>query len=163
VSPHELTVLGRALLAAVVGFVIGWERESAGAAAGDRTFALVSMAAAVLTALSLTMFPASADRVVAGIVTGIGFLGGGMIMRRASGEVRGLTTAAGLWAATSIGVVVGAGYYWLAVVLTLLVLLVLHWNEIPLVRRLGLAHARPHAGDPRALPGPRAKRSGGRG
>jgi len=95
----------------------------------------------VLTALCLHEFPRNADRVIDGIVTGIGFLGAGMIMRRSSGEVRGLTTAAGLWASTSIGVVVGTGYYLLSVLLTMLVLLVLLWEEIPLVRRLGLRNA----------------------
>jgi len=149
VTDYDLILLGRALLAAVLGFVIGWERENSGAAAGDRTFALVALAAAVLTAFSMHVFPANADRVIAGIVTGIGFLGAGMIMRRTTGEVHGLTTAAGLWAATSIGVVVGAGQYWLSVFLTMLVLLVLLWEDIPLVRRIGLRNTRSHNTDTR--------------
>ncbi len=142
-SDYEITMLVRAVLAAVLGFIIGWERESAGSAAGDRTFALVASSAAVLTAISMLVFPANADRVVAGIVTGIGFLGAGMIIRRNTGQIRGLTTAAGLWAVTSIGVVVGAGFYALAVVLTLLVLVVLLWEEFPFARRLRLRNLRP--------------------
>lgn len=149
VTGFEITVLSRALLAAVLGFVIGWERESSGAAAGDRTFALVAAAAATLTAFSMQVFPSGADRIIAGIVTGVGFLGAGMIMRGTSGEIRGLTTAAGLWAAISIGVVAGAGYIWLSVFLTILVLLVLVWEELPLVRRLGLRNTRSHNTDER--------------
>ncbi len=146
---YELIWFGRALLAAALGFVIGWERENAGAAAGDRTFALVASAAAVLTAFSLNTFPSSADRVIAGIVTGIGFLGAGMIMRRPSGEAYGLTTAAGLWAVTAVGVMAGSGHYWLSVLLTILVLVLLQWENIPFVRRLGLVNSRSPSTDAR--------------
>ncbi len=134
----QMILLGRALLATVLGFVIGWERENSGSPAGDRTFALVALASATLTTFSMQTFSSEGARVIAGIISGVGFLGAGMIMQHTSGEVRGLTTAAGLWATTRIGVIVGAGYCWLAVLLTGLVLLVLMWEDIPLVRRLGL-------------------------
>lgn len=119
------------------GVVIGWERESCGSPAGDRTIALIALGSAVFTALALHIFPDQADRIVAGVVTGVGFLGAGVIMRQGSGEVRGLTTAASVWAVASVGAVIGAGYYLLGVVLSVLILLILAWEELPLLRRIG--------------------------
>lgn len=138
----DLLVLAKALVAGALGFVIGWQRENSGSVAGDRTFALVSIGTAIVTAFSLATFPENADRLIGSAVTGVGFLGAGLIVRNAGGVTRGLTTAAGLWATTAIGVVVGAGHFILAVALTVLVLLVLLWEDIPLVAWLGLRNTR---------------------
>ena len=78
----ELTLAGRMALAALFGFLIGLERESRGKSAGERTFAIVALAAAGLSGLAFTMFPETAGQAVAGVATGIGFLGIGIIWRR---------------------------------------------------------------------------------
>ncbi len=140
ISWPDWVLLGRAALAAALGFVIGWERESKGHPAGDRTYALLALGAALFTALGLQIFSAGADKLVAGLVTGVGFLGGGVILRSATGEVRGLTTAASIWAVAGIGAVVGAGRYLLGVLLAALVLLILVWENLPVLSRFG--HAR---------------------
>lgn len=117
------------LVALVLGGALGLERSVAGKTAGMRTFALVSLGAAlfVITATSVTqvMGPLGAIdplRVAASIVSGIGFLGAGLIIF-ADEKVRGLTTAAGLWVAAGIGAATGFGLYALAVFTTILTLL----------------------------------------
>jgi putative Mg2+ transporter-C (MgtC) family protein len=110
-------VIVRTLAALVAGGVIGIERSYHGRAAGLRTYALVCFGSALLVAgaqyeLFSTHGAASGDvtRVIQGIVTGIGFLGAGVIVKEGF-TVRGLTTAASIWVASSIGVVIGAGSY----------------------------------------------------
>lgn len=133
----ELVFLGRAALAAALAFLIGWERESRGSPAGDRTFAMVSLGAAAFTTIGIDQFPATAEKLLAGVVTGVGFLGAGMIVKEAS-NVRGLTTAAGIWAVAAIGIVVGAGEYFVGIGLTALILLILTWERLPYVSRIGV-------------------------
>jgi putative Mg2+ transporter-C (MgtC) family protein len=146
---YDLLLLGKALLAGALGFAIGWQRENSGSVAGDRTFALVSIGTAIVTAYCLATFPENADRLIGSAVTGVGFLGAGLIVRNAGGETRGLTTAAGLWVTTALAVLVGAGHFVIAVVLTALVLLVLFWENLPLVARLGLRITRSPSTDER--------------
>ena len=143
----DLTLLLKALLAAFLGFVIGWEREDSGAPAGDRTFAPIAVGTTVLTAFALDTFHEGADRVIGGAVTGIGFLGTGVILRQSTGEVRGLTTAAGIWALTGLSVLIGAGRYLIAILLAALVLVILMWEDMPLVARLGLRNTRSSSTD----------------
>jgi len=118
--------VGRLMLATLLGGLIGWERERAHRPAGLRTNMLVALGSALFTILSLDAFGSQADpsRVAAQIVVGIGFLGAGTLLR--TGEwVRGLTTAAGLWAVAAIGMAVGVGYYWLAIGSTAIALTIL--------------------------------------
>jgi putative Mg2+ transporter-C (MgtC) family protein len=125
-SVEELAVFGKILLAASLGFVVGLERELMGSPAGDRTFSLVAVGSALFTVLSIEAFGGSGDttgRVAANIVTGVGFLGGGMILKE-GGTVRGLTTAAGIWATAAVGMAVAADRYLLAVLTTALIGLV---------------------------------------
>ncbi len=133
----EMIFIGRAALAAALAFIIGWERESRGSPAGDRTFAMVSLGAAAFTAIGIEQFPETAEKLLAGVVTGVGFLGAGMIVKEAS-NVRGLTTAAGIWAVSSIGVVVGAGEYLIGIGLTALIMLILTWERLPYVSQIGV-------------------------
>lgn len=133
----DLVFIGRMALAAVLAFIVGWERESQGSPAGDRTHAMVALGAAAFTSIGVESFPATAEKLIAGVVTGVGFLGAGMIMREGT-SVRGLTTAAGIWAMASVGVVVGAGEYLIGVALTAFVLLILMWERLPLVSRVGV-------------------------
>ena len=110
--PTELETIGRLVLATVLGFVIGLEREAAGQAAGERTHALVALGSAAFGLLSITAFPGSdTSRVAAGVVTGLGFLGAGTILKSGDTHVRGLTTAAGMWAVGAIGLAIGSGMY----------------------------------------------------
>lgn len=145
-----LALLGRAVFAAILGFVVGLERKHSGSAAGGRTFALVCLSSAVLTTFAIATFPGSADRIIANLVTGVAFLGAGLILRRDTGEIKGLTTAAGLWATTALGILVGAGYLVEALLLTVIVLVILIWDDIPLVTRLGLSKSHPGSTDERS-------------
>jgi putative Mg2+ transporter-C (MgtC) family protein len=137
----ELALFGRVTLAALLGWLIGFEREYRGKPAGERTFALLSLGSAAFTALGVEYFPASAEKVIAGVATGVGFIGAGLIFRDLGGQtgaakVAGLTTAASCWAAASIGVLAGAGVYWTSILGTLLVLFVLEFNRLPFFHRL---------------------------
>ncbi len=124
VPPLEL--VGRLILAVFLGFLIGLERELAGQPAGERTHALASLGAATFALISIMAFPGSdSARVAAGVVTGLGFLGAGMIMKEQGREVHGLTTAAGIWAVGGIGLAIGSGLYLLGVTSALLVGLLL--------------------------------------
>lgn len=123
----EFDLALRVFIALVLGLCIGAEREFRGHPAGLRTMALISAGSCMFTGLGLIPeFPKTVDptRIAAQIVTGVGFLGAGSILRQ--GElVRGLTTAASIWVAASLGMAVGFGYYWLAVFVTIVVVIVL--------------------------------------
>ena len=137
-SRIDLIIVGRAALAALLGLLIGWERQVAGSEIKARTIALAALTAASLTALGHEIFAAGADRIVQGIVTGIGFLGAGVIIHGTSGEVRGLTTAASMWAMTGVGVAIGSGHAMLGVLLGLLVYIIIavgEWPVLTLLRR----------------------------
>lgn len=121
-------ILVRLLMAALLGGVLGYERERHGKAAGVRTHMLVAMGAAlfVLVPQQGGMAVADMSRVIQGIVTGVGFLGAGAIIKRHSEEdVQGLTTAAGVWMTAAIGIACGLGREATAVLSTLLALVVL--------------------------------------
>jgi len=118
----------RLLLAAALGAIIGYQRERAGKAAGLRTHVLICVGAALFTIASLYGFGAATDpaRIAAGVVVGIGFLGGGVIIRRVEeGIVAGLTTAATIWAVAGIGLAAGAGLYLVSAVTAAIMLIVL--------------------------------------
>jgi putative Mg2+ transporter-C (MgtC) family protein len=133
----QLTLFGRIALGGLLGYVIGFEREYRGKPAGERTFALLAVGAAAVTGLGVLEFPASAEKVIAGVITGVGFLGAGLIFRESRmGQVAGLTTAASSWAAAAMGILAGAGAYLTAALGTVLVLLVLEANRFDLYRRL---------------------------
>jgi putative Mg2+ transporter-C (MgtC) family protein len=131
----------RLLLAAGLGAAIGLEREYRQKPAGLRTNILIAVGSALFTILSIEMTRSIGDpsRVAGQIVTGIGFLGGGAIMRNRD-TVHGMTTAATIWVNAAIGVAAGLGQYALAtftVALTLVVLVVLPPIEIYFERRAG--------------------------
>jgi putative Mg2+ transporter-C (MgtC) family protein len=121
----DLELILRLVVAAFLGYVIGLERRITGHAAGDRTFALTSLGAALFTVVSLKAFPLGDTRVAAGVVTGLGFLGAGMILKGQEKEVKGLTTAASIWTVGAIGLAVGAGSYGLAIAAAALTLILL--------------------------------------
>lgn len=123
------------VLSMLLGCVIGWERKRKGQVAGLRTFTLISMGACLAMLLSIYvpqeymgLKNGDPGRIAAQVVTGIGFLGAGAIIQM-KGSVRGLTTAAGIWIIAAIGMAVGVGLYWLAVITTGLILVVLVMME----------------------------------
>jgi len=137
VLTHDLALFGRIALAGGLGYAVGFERELRGQAAGDRTFALVALGSAAFTALAVDAFPPTAERLISGIVTGVGFIGAGLLLRSAEeGIVRGLTTAAAIWSIAAVGVAAGAGRLVLATLTTLLILLALEIRQIPGLRLL---------------------------
>ena len=147
----ELTM--RLVVALVLGAVIGWERELQRMPAGFRTHALVSLGSAIFTVISAygLMGPASdPTRIAAQVVSGIGFLGGGAILHY-GGTVRGLTTAASLWAVAAVGMAAGAGLVVVATVSTVLVIVALEvFQRIERIakRRLNIpTHRRPEPMD----------------
>jgi putative Mg2+ transporter-C (MgtC) family protein len=122
-------------LAALLGFVVGVEREYRGKAAGLRTFALIALGSAAFTSIAIERFPLSGDRVIQGVVAGIGFLGAGIIFQREEGIVEGLTTAASIWSVAAIGVLIGSSAYVSGFVATFLVLAILEIDRLPALRR----------------------------
>lgn len=133
----------RMLLSMALGVIIGAERKRKGQIAGIRTFALITMGACLAMLLSiyvpqvyLGLKNGDPGRIAAQVITGIGFLGGGAMIR-AKGSVKGLTTAAGIWISAIIGMAVGVGMYVAAICSTALILVVLvlfdwyeHWQSV---------------------------------
>jgi putative Mg2+ transporter-C (MgtC) family protein len=132
----EALAASQVALASVLGGLVGWQREHLGIEAGVRTFAAVSLGACVFGLI----YP-SDTRIAAQVVTGIGFLGAGVIMRGRM-HVHGLTTAASLWAVASVGLAVAYGKIVLALLVTILLFILL---AIPLKkweREKGLIESR---------------------
>lgn len=117
----ELTKIGISLL---LGSLLGLEREYNNKPAGFRTIALICIGSTVYTLISLRMSPTSPDRIAANIVTGIGFIGAGVIFKNGA-NVYGLTTAATIWVSAAIGMSVGVGDYVLAYIVTGVTLVIL--------------------------------------
>lgn len=119
------------VLSLLLGSCVGFERKRKGQNAGVRTFSLIAMGACLAMILSiyvpqeyLGLKNGDPSRIAAQVVSGIGFLGAGAIIQM-KGSVRGLTTAAGIWMVSAIGMAVGVGMYWIATVATVLILLIL--------------------------------------
>lgn len=132
-SAFPLEILLRLLLATVAGALLGWEREIREKPAGLRTHMMVALGAAAFMVATLDFAsdhpqqPAlriDPTRVIAGIIGGVGFLGAGTIIE-ARGNVRGITTAAGIWVAAAVGTACGMGMYAVAFVSVVLALLIL--------------------------------------
>lgn len=119
----ESELILKLVVASLLGAAIGIEREVHKGSAGMRTHTLVCLGAALFTVASLS-FDANPDRIAAGIVTGIGFLGAGVIFR-AEDKMKGITTAANLWVVAAVGLAVGIGYYFAAVATTIIILIIL--------------------------------------
>ena len=133
-----LHMAGQILLSLFLGAIVGWDRERRHMPAGVRTYMLVSFGSCVFTILSYRGFlGGDPARVAAQIVTGIGFLGAGLMVQR-KGTIYGLTSAAGIWAVAAVGMAVGTGRYFVAVFGALAVYLVLavlgRWFKAELVR-----------------------------
>jgi putative Mg2+ transporter-C (MgtC) family protein len=132
VSHADVLLLPRIGVGFVLAYIFGFERELRGAAAGNRTFALVGAAAAAITAVAAPTSP----QAIAGVVTGIGFIGGGVMFRAEGGLIRGITTAAAIFASAAIGIVVGYGHILLGSLTAAGLLLTLELQHIPFLRWL---------------------------
>lgn len=133
----DLVMFFRVLLACLLGGFIGWERERHRniVSAGIRTYGAIAMGSCMFGILSYVVAPLDASRIAAQVVTGIGFLGGGIIFRQGD-YVTGLTTAATLWATASVGLAIAFGLYLVGIFIALLIFLLLYlprlawWKKI---------------------------------
>lgn len=130
-SPQDIQMVTRLCFAALFGGLVGLEREIHGKTVGFRTHALVSIGSALIMVVSIDIYEAfrgvaqvDPSRIGAQVVSGIGFLGAGAIIRFPT-QIQGLTTAAGLWVVAGIGLACGAGFIRPAFVTTVLVLAIL--------------------------------------
>jgi putative Mg2+ transporter-C (MgtC) family protein len=124
-----LFIVLKLLLAIACGGLIGIERETLGKPAGSRTYALIALGSTLFTIISIQGFSQVPNAVpgamAAQIVTGIGFLGAGLIIFHKE-RLEGLTTAAALWAVAAVGIAIGIGWYWVSVITSLLIFLLLY-------------------------------------
>lgn len=150
---QEALMAVRVVAAVILGGLIGLEREWHGAEAGIRTFGAVSLGSCVFALLSIHVTGGNNPHVIAaGVVTGIGFLGAGVIMHD-RGNVLGLTTAATLWATASVGLATGYGMYTLASLVAMIVFALLSAHHLPGWSRLKMTNG------PLASPNGEANRS----
>ena len=119
IASWQWELLFRIMIACLLGIVIGLERKNRNKLAGVRTHAIVAFGAALIVVVSKYGFADipnyDASRIASQIVSGIGFLGAGIIIVRNNSSVSGLTTAAGLWATAGVGMSIGAGQYFLSI------------------------------------------------
>jgi putative Mg2+ transporter-C (MgtC) family protein len=125
----DLHLLARVALGCAVAFVLGFERQLRGSPAGNRTFTLIGGTAAAVTAVA----GATSPQAVAGILTGIGFIGAGLVFVHGV-TIRGLTTAATVFAVAGIGIVIGYGHLYLGLFTTVIFLFLLELQHIPGLR-----------------------------
>ena len=122
--PSLETLLFRLLLVVIVGGAIGAEREYRSKSAGFRTMILICLGSFLFTSFSIYITGSTNDRIASNIVTGIGFLGAGVIFQ-SENRINGLTTAAAIWVTAALGMGIASGYYYLVGIATLLVLIAL--------------------------------------
>lgn len=140
ITVEHIEFLVRIIIAALCGFAIGYERKNRGKGAGIRTHMIVGIASALMMVVSkyaftdLVDYPgtrgADSSRIAAQVISGVGFLGAGMIyVQRQS--VKGLTTAAGIWATSGVGLAIGGGMYFIGITTTVFIIvmqIILHKN-----------------------------------
>ena len=125
----------RLVLSVLFGGLIGLEREVVHKPAGIRTHMLVSLGSALFVLAAAESMPNEVVRIMAGIATGIGFLGAGTIFK-AKNDVHGLTTAASIWAVAAVGLAIGLGHYLITFISVVLILGVLQLNKLEFFRNL---------------------------
>jgi len=123
----ELVFSSKLFLALLLGAIVGYERERDGKDAGLRTYASICLGACIfmIIASHLTQDNSAIARVITGIVTGIGFIGAGIIFKDAENKPKGLTTASTIWCTASIGIAVGLNMFVIAIVATILLFFLL--------------------------------------
>jgi len=133
----DAVIIAKIFISVAIGILVGLERSLSKNPAGTRTHALVCMGACLFTIISLDLGSTEFARVLPGIITGIGFLGGGIIYQSKQGEKRGLTTAADIWSMAAIGILIGMGSYDVAFVAALVILFILRPLKF-LEKKLGI-------------------------
>ena len=118
-----LEIVLRLIISSILGLIIGVQREIRNKPAGLRTITLISLGSTLFTIVAITSFP-NDPRIIAQIITGIGFLGAGTIFRHEN-HVEGLTTAACVWASAGMGIAIGVGNYFLGILAFLAIFAVL--------------------------------------
>lgn len=126
---HYIEFLTRVVLAFLLGALIGWERERHGKHAGIRTYGAICLGACVFGLISAWVPGADPARIAAQVVTGIGFLGAGVIFQSGS-SVEGLTTAASLWSVGAIGLAIAFGFYGIGILGTIVLFTTLYMPEM---------------------------------
>jgi putative Mg2+ transporter-C (MgtC) family protein len=122
----DLEILMRIIIAFLLGGLIGWERERhGGISAGIRTYGAIALGSCVFGIVSFSVAGADPSRIAAQVVSGIGFLGGGLIFRQDQNYVSGLTTAATLWATAAVGLAVALGMYMISLLTAVLIFILL--------------------------------------
>ena len=131
----QLSIIVRVAVVAVLAGLIGWERDRAGKAAGTRTMALVGISATLIVAigevLNTSMNLGDPTRALHAVVTGIGFLGAGLIFTTGkSNEIQGVTTSATVFTTACMGIAVGLGFFWTAVFFTIITVVILRSTHL---------------------------------
>ena len=131
----QLTIIVRVAVVAVLAGLIGWERDRAGKAAGTRTMALVGISATLIVAigevLNTSMNLGDPTRALHAVVTGIGFLGAGLIFTTGkSNEIQGVTTSATVFTTACMGIAVGLGFLWTAIFFTIITVVILRSTHL---------------------------------
>lgn len=130
----QLTVIIDGVIAAVLGSIIGWERDRAGKAAGPRTMALIGASAATIVSIGSVMDVnaryGDPTRALHAVITGIGFLGAGLIFNSKRHGVQGVTTAATVFATAAMGVAVGLGFQIVGVAFGLVIVIILRSTQV---------------------------------
>lgn len=132
----ELLMIVRVLIAASLGALIGWEREHHGHDAGIRTYAAVALGACAFGLVSMHAVTPPDTRVAAQVVSGVGFLGAGVIFRSGGGQALGLTTAATLWATAAVGLGLAFGMYLMSTVTAVILFGLLALHHLPAYRKI---------------------------
>ena len=132
---QQLSIVINAMIAAILGSLIGWERDRAGKSAGPRTMALVGSASATIVAIGAVLDVAAQygdpTRALHAIITGIGFLGAGLIFTdKHSSGIQGVTTAATVFSTAAVGVAVGLGFQVVGAGLTVVILVILRSTQV---------------------------------
>jgi putative Mg2+ transporter-C (MgtC) family protein len=132
ISPNEALLLVKVLFAGLLGLLVGIERKGGLKGAGMRTFCLICMGSTLFTVISVVGFSDTNEpsRVAAQIVTGIGFIGAGVIWRQREEAIHGITTAAAIWVVSAIGVSVGLGYYVSSLAIALVTMIILSRGRV---------------------------------
>ena len=131
---QQATVILDAAIAAILGSIIGWERDRAGKSAGPRTMALVGTSAAGIVAIGAVLDKAAnygdPTRALHAIITGIGFLGAGLIFTNRNSGIQGVTTAATVFATAAMGCAVGLGFQVAGLGMTIIILVILRSTQV---------------------------------
>jgi putative Mg2+ transporter-C (MgtC) family protein len=134
---YDFEMVARVLLACLLGGIIGWERERHRhiISAGIRTYGAIALGSCMFGVIGLFTSGGDVTRIAAQVVTGIGFLGGGIIFRHGD-DISGLTTAATLWATASVGLAIAFGYYFAGITVAMLIYLLLYLSRLPIWKKI---------------------------